>query len=128
MRLLLDTNAILAVLRDAVPMSASTEALLSLPASEKLVSIVSFWEMSIKAALGKLRMARPPELILEEFEERQIATILPIRASHLRELRALPHHHRDPFDRLIVAQALGEDCTLVSSDAQLDAYGVTRLW
>lgn len=128
MRLLLDTNALLAVLRDVAPLPIAAEWALNDPANEKVVSVVNFWELTIKVSLRKLIMREPPEAVLEKFEQRRIATILSIRADHLRVLRTLPLHHRDPFDRLLVAQALAEDCTLVSSDVALDAYGVPRLW
>ncbi len=128
MRLLLDTNAILAVLGDARPLRANIELLLNDPGNEKVVSVVSFWEMTIKTSLGKLHTAQPPETVWRNFEQRFIATILPIHADHLRRLSVLPHHHRDPFDRLIVAQTFQEGCTLISSDGRLDAYGIERLW
>ena len=121
MRLLLDTNAILAVLGDANPLRASVEALLNEPSNGKIVSVASFWEMTIKVALGKLHMARFPETVWRDFEQQEIAAILPIHADHMKRLSVLPKtHHRDPFDRLIVAQAFSEGCTLVSGDSQLD--------
>ncbi len=127
MKFLLDTNAILAVLGDANTPHANVEFLLNDPGNTKIISVVSFWEMTIKTSLGKLRMAQPPEAAWMEFERQAVATILPIRANHLRRLSALPHYHRDPFDRMIVAQAIHEGCTLISSDGRLDEYGVARL-
>lgn len=128
MKLLLDTNAILAVLGDAVTLHGKIERLLNDPENEKLVSVVSFWEMTIKVSLGKLQMQQPPDAVMEEFDQQKIATILPIQAGHLEKLRALPSHHWDPFDRLLVAQVLSEGCAIISSDRKLDAYGVERLW
>ena len=128
MRLLLDTNALLAILGDAEPLREEVEFLLNDPGNEKIVSVASFWEMTIKVSLGKLDMAQPPAMVWENFERQAIATVLPVRAGHLRELSDLPLHHRDPFDRLIIAQAFCEGCTLISSDVRLDAYNVARLW
>ena len=128
MRLLLDTHAVLWSLADADVFREPVAAALDDPRNEKLVSIASFWEMAIKVGIGKLAMEEPPETVLERYVRERIATILPIRAVHLRLLRTLPHHHRDPFDRMLVAQALADDLTLVSHDAEIDAYGVRRLW
>ena len=128
MRLLLDTNAILAILGDVAPLHARVESQLNDSGNEKLVSVVSFWEATIKISKGQLRMAQTPDAVLENFARRGLATILPVQARHLAALRTLPPHHKDPFDRMIVAQALSEDCAVVSSDDRLDAYGISRLW
>ena len=88
------------------------------------VSAVSAWEMAIKSSKGKLKTPDdlPAVMIASRFKE------LPISLSHTLATRALPRHHGDPFDRLLVAQALTEDAGLVSRDARLDAYGIRRLW
>jgi PIN domain nuclease of toxin-antitoxin system len=129
-RLLLDTHTLLWSFNDAPRLSAAAASALHHPANEKIASAATFWEMAIKYALGKLQMPEPPEEAMLRVERERIATILPIRPEHLRALRTLPrlHEHKDPFDRMLVAQALSEDCTLVSSDPALDAYGVRRLW
>lgn len=128
MTLLLDTNALLWVVEDAGRLSAAAENALNDPANEKVISVVSFWEITIKTALGKLTLVEPADELMERFERDGIATILPISAAHLRRLRELPALHRDPFDRMIVAQALAEGVPIISSDAQLDAYGIMRIW
>ena len=87
----------------------------------------SFWEMAIKSALGKLILPKSVELLWQEAEPAGIG-VLPIQARHLTRLATLPHHHRDPFDRLMIAQALEEGWEVISSDDQWDAYGVTRIW
>jgi PIN domain nuclease of toxin-antitoxin system len=128
MRLLIDTHALLWSMEDARPLSFAAAAALRDPTNEKIDSIGTFREMSIKFSLGKLQMPEAPDQVMERFEREQIATILPIRAGRLRIMRGLPHHHKDPFDRMIVAQAIADALTLVSSDAALDIYGVRRLW
>ena len=128
MRLLLDTNALLWSLENSPRLSNPASQALSDPAREKVVSIASFWEITIKVSINKLVLSESPDELLARFEQNRLATILPIRFGHLRVLRGLPHHHKDPFDRMIVSQALADELTLVSSDEALDDYGVRRLW
>ena len=130
MRLLLDTHALLWSFHDAPRLSAAAARALHDAANEKIVSAATFWEMTIKDALGKLQMPEPPDEAMRRVDRERIATILPIHPAHLRVLRTLPRlrEHKDPFDRMLVSQALSEDLTLVSNDAALDGYGVRRLW
>ena len=128
MSLLLDTNAFLWALEDAGRLSDRARAVISDPAQEKIVSVAVFWEMTIKASLGKLRVGRAPDELMASLPTAGVIRLLPIAASHLRRLGTLPHHHRDPFDRLMIAQALEEGLQVVSSDDAWDAYGITRLW
>ena len=88
------------------------------------VSVASAWEIEIKRALGKLEA---PEA-LEEALASLGASVLPIRPAHAEALRALPLHHRDPFDRMLVAQARVESLVLVSPDPLLARYGITTVW
>jgi PIN domain nuclease of toxin-antitoxin system len=93
-----------------------------------LISAASLWEIAIKHGLGKLALDGPfDEFIPEQLYPQQIE-ILQIELSHLSELISLPFHHRDPFDRLIVAQAKAEHLPIVSVDQALDAYDVRRIW
>lgn len=128
MKLLLDTHALLWLLNGDPSLSTAASTAIFDAQNEKLLSVGSLWEITIKVGLGKLtlRQTLPEFLVLVE----QNSTLHPltIRPAHLLQLGTLPQHHRDPFDRLIVAQALSEKCTLVSRDTQLDAYGVSRLW
>ena len=98
------------------------------PANEIEISPASYWEIAIKIKIGKYTLPEP----YETFMERQISTnafrILPILPKHTGLLTTLPLHHKDPFDRLLVAQALTEGIPIVSVDVALDPYGVTRLW
>lgn len=128
MRFLTDTNAFLWFITDSPRLPVKAKALLESRDNERLLSIASIWEIAIKASLGKLTFRKP----LEEFFPEQIAlndfTVLDISAAHALQVARLPLHHRDPFDRMLVAQCLAENLPLVSSDDALDAYGIQRLW
>ena len=128
MSVLLDTNAFLWALEDAARLSSRARTIFADAGQEKVVSVAVFWEMTIKASLGKLRVGRAPDELMASLPEAGVIRVLPIEASHLRRLGTLPHHHRDPFDRLMIAQALEEGLEVVSSDDAWDAYGVTRIW
>lgn len=125
MRLLLDTHALLWALSAPTKLPARAAAALRDPTNTVFVSAASVWEIAIKAALGKLS-ADLDEIVgtsLEVgFEE------LPVTLAHARRVHSLPARHRDPFDRMLVAQALEEGLTLVSHDALVTAYGAPTLW
>ena len=128
MRLLLDTHAFLWFVSDDDKLSREAEALISEPENQIWVSTASLWEIAIKVKIGKLSLARPfatfiPEqLALNYFEE------LSVEQKHLARTLTLPLHHRDPFDRLLIAQALEEDLTLVSKDSTFAQYAVPLIW
>lgn len=128
MRLLLDTHAFLWFILDDPQLSATADALISNPNNEIEISPASYWEIAIKISIGKYSL---PELY-QVFIEREIAVndfrILHIEPKHSAVVSTMPFHHRDPFDRLIVAQAMVEQIAVVSSNPALDAYGVARLW
>lgn len=127
MRYLLDTHVVLWLLTDPSRLgSATTEKLASF--SEHLsVSAASAWEMAIKQSIGKLSLPGPAESWLPGVFDELGFDLLPITADDALAVRALPWHHRDPFDRLLVAQARRRGLTLVSHDARLAAYGVEVL-
>jgi PIN domain nuclease of toxin-antitoxin system len=128
MRLLLDTHALIWFLADDRRLSRYANAVVSDPANEVEVSVASLWEITVKSSLGKLEVDEPFEDVMPaRLETNQIA-VLPIRIPHLAALRHLPFHHKDPFDRLIVAQALAEGVPLVTADRALGAYGVDVVW
>lgn len=127
MRILLDTCVFLwldwgAVNRIAVVARQVMEA-----GHELALSDASLWEMSIKARLGKLPFASSVREIAERHAARGLL-LLPMERRHIYRVESMPMHHKDPFDRMIAAQALTEDLTLVSADSGFDAYGVRRLW
>ena len=131
MRLLLDTHAFLWILQDPTRLGDSARSALIDGANELLLSVGSCWEMSIKHAAGKLALPAPFVQFIEAELKANRIDLLPISIAHLGRMCTLPKHprdHRDPFDRLLVAQALAESIALVSGDATLDAYGAQRVW
>lgn len=97
------------------------------PSTDLLLSAASTWEIAIKASLGKLELPGPPEVVVPKMMDESQVTALPILLSHTLRVAALPQHHRDPFDRLLVAQAQLEEVPLLSADAQLAAYDIEVL-
>ena len=109
-------------------LSDRARALIADPDNERLLSIASLWEIAIKQSIGKMRLQTPfDEMFPAQLIDNDIE-ILPIEISHLSNVATLPMHHRDPFDRLIIAQGIVENVSIVSADAIFDAYPVTRLW
>lgn len=127
MRTLLDTQSYYWSLCEPGKLSNAAAREMQSRSRSMILSVATFWEMAIKSALGKLTLPKNVELLWQEAEAVGIG-ILPILPIHLSSLATLPHHHRDPFDRLMIAQALAEGWEVVSSDNQWDAYGVTRIW
>jgi PIN domain nuclease of toxin-antitoxin system len=127
MRLLLDTHAFLWFIDDNPRLSARAKTLLESDA-DILLSAASLWEMAIKVSLGRLTLAQPFDSFLPEQLTKNAVEILPITVAHLGAVAALPFHHRDPFDRLLIAQASVERAPVVSADAAFDAYAVQRIW
>ena len=123
-RLLVDTHALLWWLTDDPDLSAMAREALAEPANDVLVSAASVWEIAIKRALGKLEA---PDDLPDHIAAQGFGW-LPVAAEHAWRVRDLPPHHRDPFDRLLVAQALVEHMPIVSADPRLRAYGVDARW
>ena len=119
MRLLLDTHILLWWLEDGPSLSAMARELISTPENTVFVSAVCCWEIWLKQSLGKLRI--PPDfaqrLAAESFEN------LPLTAPHTQQVAALPWYHRDPFDRMLIAQAQVEKLILLTADEALAEYG-----
>jgi PIN domain nuclease of toxin-antitoxin system len=123
-RLLVDTHALLWWLTDDAGLSDAARSALADPANDVLVSTASVWEIAIKRGLGKLEA---PDDLPGHIETQGFAW-LPVGVEHAWRVRDLPPHHRDPFDRLLVAQALCEGVAIVSGDARFAAYGVETRW
>jgi PIN domain nuclease of toxin-antitoxin system len=98
------------------------------PSNRKLLSIASCWEIAIKAGLGKLNLGEPSATYLAAALDKTGFELMPITLNHAVCVETLPLHHKDPFDRMLIAQALSEDLSIVSVDCAFDAYGVKRLW
>jgi PIN domain nuclease of toxin-antitoxin system len=127
-RLLLDTHAFLWFITDDPKLSMTAQGLITDPDNEILVSPASYWETAIKVSIGKYPLSVPYETFITQGIEANGFKILPIEPGHTAILTTMPFHHRDPFDRMLVAQAQFEEISVVSNDGILDLYGVTRLW
>lgn len=109
-------------------MSGVATAVLSNPANHLVLSVATTWEIGIKVSLGKLQLSKGDREWIETACRDLSLTNLSISVEQIERQMTPPFHHRDPFDRLLVAQALVEGFTLVSADAIFDAYGVSRIW
>jgi len=127
MRLLLDTHVLIWFLSKKSALSNDTKALIFDPGNKKFLSIASIWEMTIKDSLGKLKLPLTVREIMTEFQSAG-GSILSITPEHALATGKLPWHHRDPFDRMLIAQALYEDLTIISHDSLFADYQVARIW
>lgn len=128
MRLLLDTHTLVWMSHDAPELSARAKEIIRVRSNEKFVSVGSAWELAIKQNLGKIAMRVPYREFIERGTRNGSLAMLQITFDHLDRLASLPRVHRDPFDRLLAAQALAEGMAIVSVDPSFDAYGVERIW
>lgn len=128
MRALLDTHTFYWFIEDNPRLSATAKAFIVDGTNEVLLSVASLWEMAIKISLGKLTVSGSfAPYITQQMNASNIG-LLDISLEHVAAVVALPFHHRDPFDRLLIAQALVEQIPLISVDSVFDAYAVRRLW
>jgi PIN domain nuclease of toxin-antitoxin system len=127
-RFLLDTHTFLWMTASPERLGPAARQRIESTAAEMVLSVASVWEMAIKSSLGKLELSQP----IGEFVRQQLAVtrtgLLDVRAEHALEVEGLPWHHRDPFDRLLIAQARVEAMPLLSGDPAFDAYDVERIW
>jgi PIN domain nuclease of toxin-antitoxin system len=123
-RLLLDTQVWLWMQAAPARIEASTRALIADTRNVVLLSAASSWEIAIKHAIGRLRLPVPPADYVSSRMARSGTAGLPVEHRHALQVGELPDHHRDPFDRLLIAQARIEDLALVTADRQLEAYDV----
>jgi PIN domain nuclease of toxin-antitoxin system len=128
MRSLLDTHAFLWFITGDERLSLTARSLIEAEKAEVLLSIASIWEMAIKAGLGRLPLPLPVRsFVPQQMLENRIG-LLPVELDHALEAGNLPHHHRDPFDRMLVVQARMEEIPIISADRALDPYGIARVW
>jgi PIN domain nuclease of toxin-antitoxin system len=128
MNVLLDTHTLIWFSISPNRLSERIINLLSDADNNLFLSIASVWEMQIKLQLGKLNFDLPLPELIETQKQTNGLQILPIELSHIYTLDGLPNHHRDPFDRILVAQAIFEKIPLLSIDAIFDAYPINRIW
>ncbi len=125
MKLLLDTHTFIWWDREPSRIPATTLELLQ--RSELLVSLVSLWEIQIKTQIGKLNLNMPLAEMVNHHQSNGIR-LLPITVAHILDLEQLPQHHKDPFDRLIIAQSRTEAVTIVTRDSAFQDYDCKKLW
>jgi PIN domain nuclease of toxin-antitoxin system len=128
MKLLLDTNVFIWLNDAPQRVKAQVMTIIANPDNELFLSLTSIWEMQIKIQLGKLQLSDALPDILRTQQVDNNLQILNINLSHIWALENLPYHHRDPFDRLLIAQAQIEGMTLVSADGMFELYEVDLLW
>ena len=128
MNLLLDTHSFLWFISGNPNLSPTARTLIEDASNQPFLSIASLWEMAIKLSIGKLNLAQPFEVLIPQQMHLNGIKPLSIEIENVAIVSKLPFHHRDPFDRLLIAQAIGEQIPIVSADAVFDAYGIQRLW
>jgi len=128
MKLLLDTHTLLWFIAGSASLTASARSLVEDTEHEKFVSIVSIWETAIKVSIGKMSLSAPFDVLFPHQLQINGFELLPVKVEHTSVVTTIPFHHRDPFDRLLIAQAIEEKMTLVSADEGFDSYGLNRLW
>ena len=128
MNVLLDSHAVIWFSQNSPKLSTQAITIFEDPSNTLYCSLVSVWEMQIKVQLGKLKLdMNLSDMINDQMQTNDIR-ILPITLSHIWTLDNLDHHHKDPFDRLLIAQAIAENLTILSVDSVFDNYPVKRLW
>jgi PIN domain nuclease of toxin-antitoxin system len=127
-RILLDSHAFLWFVWDDPQLSKAAKTAIEEPANRKLLSIASCWEIAIKTGNGKLTLDAPAAHFIPRELTRNGFELLEISLPHATAVETLPQHHKDPFDRLLIAQAQIEGIPIVSVDAAFDPYSVTRIW
>ncbi len=128
MRLLLDTHSFLWFIGGNASLSPTARTLIEDVDNQPLLSMASLWEMAIKLSIGKLSLGRPFETLIPEQMRLNGVELLQIEMAHVVVVARLPFHHRDPFDRLLIAQAMVEQIPIVSGDPTFDLYHIRRLW
>ncbi|MBF0227597.1 MAG: type II toxin-antitoxin system VapC family toxin [Desulfobacterales bacterium] len=128
MKLLLDTHVFLWLL--FAPEKVTTKVKLIYKDQKNVVflSLISIWEIQIKSQLGKLYLDVDLEKIIDDNINKGFIKLLPIRLAHILSLKELPFHHKDPFDRLLIAQSIQENLTIVTADSYFTDYDAKTLW
>jgi PIN domain nuclease of toxin-antitoxin system len=128
MQLILDTHTFLWFVWDEVNLSNTAKVLITNPTHQKFISTASYWEIAIKLSIGKLDLGEPYRAFMRREIARNNFDLLPVSIDHAAAVSVLPFHHRDPFDRMLIAQAMVEDMPILSRDLAFEAYPVTRVW
>jgi len=127
MRLLLDTHVLIWNISNQEALSEKALALIDDPTHDKFISLASLWEMAIKISLEKLKLPLPTSKIVSDYLESGLK-LLPITMAHIQTVENLPWPHRDPFDRMLIAQAQSEKLAIITQDARFRDYQVEVIW
>lgn len=128
MRLLLDTCTFLWIVADDPALSPQARRAFQDPANEVFLSAVSAWEIAVKNRLGKLPLPQPSQQFVPEHRIRHQIDALPLGEEAVLHLPKLPEHHRDPFDRMLICQAIHDGLIILTPDPAIHAYPVRSLW
>lgn len=128
MKILLDTHVFVWWITDQPTLSSKARKILEKGSNRLYLSIASAWEMAIKISLEKLVISEPLDSFLTDQLNQNAIEVLPIQLSHALRVSSLPFYHRDPFDRLLVAQSQMEGIPLLSNDRSLKKYGASVIW
>lgn len=128
MRALLDTHAFLWFVLNDPKLSADARVTIEDASNEICISPANYWEIAIKISCGKYHLNGSHEAFWQKGMDENNIALLAITLPHTAQLITLPFHHKDPFDRLLIAQALAEQIPLISTDTRFDAYGIERIW
>jgi PIN domain nuclease of toxin-antitoxin system len=128
MKILLDTHAFLWLVTDAPELSETAKQVFLDKANEIVLSAVSGFEIAIKYSLGKLELSEPPEVFIKNRIFKNELSVLPVTLQHTLKLSDLPFHHRDPFDRLLITQAMTENLPILTRDPLFSEYSVVTVW
>jgi PIN domain nuclease of toxin-antitoxin system len=129
LNLLLDTHTFLWFIAGDPRLSSTARTLIEDPENDRALSIASLWEMSIKISIGRLNLKVTFKTLVQDHIKKNAISLLPVLPEHLDSLLALPFHHKDPFDRLIISQGITDNRTILSRDEVFDRYeGIVRCW
>jgi PIN domain nuclease of toxin-antitoxin system len=128
MKILIDTHAFLWLITGDARLSAGAREAFLEPKHQLYLSASSLWEISIKVSLGKLKLKKGWLKIIETEMKKNLVLWLPIEMHHCEQLTKLPFYHRDPFDRMLIAQAAAEGMHILSNDGEFPKYGIGCIW
>ena len=128
MKVLLDTHAFLWWIADSARLSVRAHEIISDGDNELYISAVTGWEIAVKARLGRIELPDDPQRFIPDQMRMNAMQGLPVQMSHALQVFALPHYHRDPFDRMLVAQAQIEGLPILTADPQIGLYQVEVIW
>ncbi|BAC89712.1 type II toxin-antitoxin system VapC family toxin [Gloeobacter violaceus] len=128
MSYLLDTHAFLWFISGDIRLSTNARAIIENESNETYLSVASIWEISIKARLSRLELIGSPEKVIQDNMYSNGFICLPIEKTHALQIYNLPDYHRDPFDRILIAQSQVENLILLTTDSQIKQYNVATIW